>query len=443
MNLKARQIKLNSIEIKNDNTLIYHYEAGSFISRFLTQQPLWVKYDGSVKDIPAGIAAIPFLGFISQIIWFYNGILYIPELDAAYAESMNKVKAVYKEIYPKARLSGTINIGRKTSTAPHGNSRDAIFFTGGVDSLSTALHHRHKNPLLISIWGSEQRVNQGKAWNAVSTSQMEAARMLGLKRTVIVSNFRDIMNQWVLEPYFPANLKRSWYVEIAYGSIFLGLSAPLAWREGIGLSRISSSYTAGNIPDGADPELIRNTYWSDTKAFYDGEHEERQEKLENITTAMRDHFPDLKLNVCTLAKDDGNCSLCEKCCRTMAGLALTGTDPRQHGFVVNQDTPFRIRDAMEKSQWKDSYAWQLSNIQFWQEIQKRIPSHIDKALPQWQDFFNWLSGIDLDKVFSKYPSPYWNKIKKVFKRYLPLTLYNAIRGSRIKLKKLQSLSQKA
>lgn len=442
MNLKARQITLNSIEIKNDNTLIYHYEAGSFIRRFLTQQPLWVKYDCPLENIPPGIAAIPFLGFMAQMVWFYGGVLFIPELDAAYSESLGRIKSVYQKNYPKADLAGAINIGKQTHTPPEDNSREAIFFTGGVDSMSTVLRHRKKNPLLISIWGSEQRVHQEDAWDAVSASQMEAARMLGLKRTVIVSNFRDVMNQWVLEPYFPANLKRSWYVEIAYGSIFLGLSAPLAWREGIGSIRISSSYTARNIPDGADPELIRNTYWSGTKAFYDGEREERQEKLESIATVMRDHFPELKLNVCTLAKDDGNCSLCEKCCRTMTALALTGTDPRQHGFVVTRETPSRIRDAMGKSQWEDSHAWQLSNIQFWREIQQRIPSHIEKALPQWRDFFDWLSGIDLNNVFSKYPSPHANYIKKILKRHLPLAFYEAIRGLRIKLKEERSLNQK-
>jgi len=148
------------------------------------------------------------------------------------------------------------------------------------------------------------------------------------------------------------------------------------------------------------------------------------------------------LNVCTLAKDEGNCSSCEKCYRTTAGLALMGIDPAQHGFVVTEDTPSKIRKAMENAEWEDSYAWQLSNIKFWREIQEGIPLYSDKVLPQWRDFFNWLSGIDLDKVFSKYPSPYWNKIKRLFKRYLPLVLYNAVRKSRIKLKERRSLEQK-
>ena len=64
MVLDAKRIRLSSVEVKNDNTFVYHYEAGSFMRRFLADEPLWVRYEGSVKDIPPGIASIPFLGII-------------------------------------------------------------------------------------------------------------------------------------------------------------------------------------------------------------------------------------------------------------------------------------------------------------------------------------------------------------------------------------------
>ena len=428
MVLDAKRIRLSSIEVKTDNTFVYHYEAGSFMRRFLADKPLWVRYEGSVKDIPPGIASIPFLGIIFPIIWFYDCALDVPVVDATYAASMESVKAVYQLRYPRIDLSGTVNIGKKVYTPPRDYSRNASFFTGGVDSMATALRHRQEDPLLISIWGSEQRQHQETAWQTVSAAQIGAAKEMGLQRTTIASNYLDILQQWALDAYFPGRLQRSWYVEVAYGAIFLGLSAPLAWREGVGTVYIGSSYTAENEPpDGSYPMLIEQTAWAGTRAVYDGGDEERQEKMERIVAEIRGSFPGLKLNVCTLGKEQGNCNLCERCSRTIAGLALMGINPSRHGFVVAADTPERIREALEQKEWRQLFAWQLSSIKFWREIQERVPRYKDIMLPEWRQFFDWLSGVVVDEYFPKPACSWREEIKRLLRRWLPFPLVVAIR----------------
>jgi len=435
MGLDAKRIRLCSVEIRNDDTFVYHYDAGAFMRRFLANEPLWVRYEGSVRDIPPGIAAIPFLGIMSQIIWFYDGMLDIPVLDTAYAESMDSVKAVYQAIYPEILLSGRVNVGKKTSVALRDYQRKAVFFTGGIDSMATVLRHRKENPLLISIWGSEARVHQEKAWQQVSAAQVAAAGEMGLQRTVIASNYLDILQQWALDLYFPSELQRPWYLEVAYGAIFLGLSAPLAWREGVGTVYIASSYTAENWPpDGSYPELVEKTAWAGTHVVYDGGDEDRQEKMERIVTALRGSFPGLKLNVCTLGKDEGNCSLCEKCSRTLAGLALMGIDPVRHGFVMAANTPGRIRQTLEKNEW------QLSSVKFWQEIQERVPRYRDTALPEWRDFFDWLSGVDVDGFIRRPPRSRREEVKRLLRRCLPFPLFIAIRRWERRLRGIVCLS---
>ena len=434
--LDAKLIRLSSVEIRNDDTFVYHYDAGTFMRRFLADEPLWVRYEGSVKDIPPGMAAIPFLGIISQIIWFYGGTLDIPVLDTTYAESMDSVKDVCQSMYPEIHLSGKVNIGKKTSALPRDYPRKGAFFTGGIDSMATVLRHRQETPLLISIWGSEQRPHQKKAWQQVSAAQIAAAKELGLQRTVITSNYFDVLQQWALEPYFPGRLQRSWYVEVAYGSIFLGLSAPLAWRECIGTVYIASSYTAQNeLPDGSYPALVEKTAWAGTRVVYDGGDEERQVKMERIITEVRGSFPGLKFNVCTLGKDEGNCSLCEKCSRTMVGLALMGVDPAQHGFATAADTPERIQQALEKNEWQQSFAWQLSSIKFWREMQERVPRYWDTMLPEWREFFDWLSGVVVDEYFPKPAGSWRNEMKRLLQRWLPFSLFVAIRRWKIKLRR--------
>jgi hypothetical protein len=431
--MDAKRIRLSSIEIRDDNTFVYHYEAGSFMHRFLADEPLWVRYEGSVKDIPPGIAVIPFLGIISQIIWFYDGTLDIPVLDATYAESMDSIKAVCQAMYPEIHLSGKVNIGKKTSLSPRDYPRKASFFTGGIDSMATALKHRQESPLLIAIWGSEARVHQKKAWHQVSEAQIAAAKEMGLQRTVIASNYLEVLQYWALDAYFPGRMQRSWYVEVAYGSIFLGLSAPLAWREGVGAVYIASSYTAqSGPPDGSYPKLIEKTAWAGTRAVYDGGDEERHTKLERIIAEVRGSFPGLKFNVCTLGKDEGNCNVCERCSRTIAGLALLGIDPSFHGFVVAADTPGRIRQALEKKEWPQAYVWQLSSIKFWREMQEAVPRYRNAMLPEWREFFDWLPGAVVDEYF---PKPVWSwreEIKRILKRWLPFSIFVAIRRWKIR-----------
>jgi hypothetical protein len=428
MGLYAKQIRLRSIEIKNDDTFVYHYDAGSFMRRFLAKDPLWVRYEGSVNDIPPGIAAIPFVAIVSQMIWFHDGILDIPELDKTYAESMDKVKAVYQKQHPETCLAGRVNIGKKTSAVWHDYERKAAFFTGGVDSMATALRHREENPLLISIWGSEARVYREKAWQAVNTPQIVAALEMGLPRTVIASNYHDIFQEWALNFCFPGRMHRSWYVEIAYGAIFLGLSAPVTWREGVGAIYIASSNTAENWPpDGSYPELIEKTRWAGTQAIYDIPNEDRWTKLERVVTAIRGPFPGLQLNVCALGKDEGNCSRCDKCSITMAGLALMGIEPSKHGFVMAADTPQRIRRALERNEWRVPVGAQPSSLKFWRETQENVSPYRRTALPPWHEFFDWFSGFDVNRLIWK-PSR-WRReeIKNILKPWLPFPVFLAIR----------------
>ncbi len=418
MDLNKREIRLSSVEIKNDNTIVYHYDAGSFMRRFLTREPLRVQYEGSVRDIPPGIAVIPFLGIMAPIVWFYRGILDIAELDATYAESMDNVRAVYQDMYPRIHLSGRINIGRKTSTLPGAGARKGALFTGGIDSMATVLHHRQENPLLISIWGSEQRLHQKRAWRQVNEAQITAARELGLKRTIIASNYLEIIKQRELHTDFPGRLLRPWYVEVAYGPLLLGLSAPLTWREGINTIYMASSYTAENKPpDGSRPALVENMSWSGTRAVYDGGDEDRQQKFERIIRLTNRQFPGLKLIVCDQGKDEGiNCSLCEKCSRTIAALALMGINPGRYGFVTDANTPETIRHSFENNKRYIPFAWQQSNIKFWKEIQEKVPEYREVILPPWREFFNWLSGVALDDYVTKPFIPWREEIKRLVKR---------------------------
>jgi len=100
----------------------------------------------------------------------------------------------------------------------------------------------------------------------------------------------------------------------------------------------------------------------------------------------------------------------------MAGLALAGIDPAQHGFVVTPDTPEKIRRALEQGDWPMAY------LVFWQQIQIRVPKFKEKIIPNWREFFEWFPDADLDKGRRKRSALFWKEPFRSIKRMLPFGL---------------------
>lgn len=422
-------IQLDSIEYAAYNTLVYHCRIGEDLQRFLAPEPLWVRYETPIDEIPPGIAAIPFVGLMAPLVWFYGGTVVVPELDSQYAQGMDQVLAVFAELYPSLQLTGRLQVARRTDCA---GSTDALrrcqFFTGGIDSMATVLTHQADHPLLVSIWGADVRLRQEAIWRRIDREQAELAQSLGLRRTVMVSNYFDLLQLWALDVYFPGKLLRGWYVEVAYGSIFLGLLAPLAWREGIGTVFFASSFgEADHALDGSHPLLVEKIVWPGCRVCYDGIQEDRQAKTTRLSQSFLRQRPGLKLVICAKPVEAGNCSLCEKCSRTMAGLALNGIDPVNHGFTVSPETPLRIRHSLEHSEWE------LPFPTFWREIQLQAAQGMDLALPHWQEFFAWLVVADLAQLVHNRPRPLWENERRIIKSHLPVALMIWLRKWKMRL----------
>jgi hypothetical protein len=424
MPLHTDSLCLKEVEIRDDR-MLYHYEAGGILSRFLSGEPLWVRYQGSIQDVPPGIAAIPFVGLTAPIAWFFGGTLDVPVLDARYASGLESVRLAYQGMYPELALNGKVNIGETVNVPPRGAGRAAMLFSGGIDSLATLISHRQEAPLLITLRGAEVRLHQTEIWHDFSRQQQATAGMFGLQRTVVESNFLDILRQWALNLYFPGRLSRGWYVQIAYGQIFLGLCAPVTWREGVDRLYIASAYTAEDCPpDGSHPLLDGVTSWSGTRAIHDGFHETRQHKVERLAAAVREGASGLIFQVCPCLQDTGtaeNCSSCEKCCRSLAAMVLEGLDPSQHGFRLDSDTPARIRRALELKQWELPYTI------FWKHLQQRVPQQRNIIALAWRDFFEWLDGVNLESLVSIHRTSGMVNLKDSIKKALPYPIFSFMR----------------
>ena len=86
-----------------------------------------------------------------------------------------------------------------------------------------------------------------------------------------------------------------------------------------------------------------------------------------------------------------NCSRCEKCSRTIVGLALEGIDPNLCGFTVDDRTFKHIRQKLRLRQLR--FLDKKSGM--WSDIQSSIPNTITGDISGSKAFFEWLKTHEI------------------------------------------------
>jgi len=188
----------------------------------------------------------------------------------------------------------------------------ASFFTGGVDSLYTALSHQDEIDTLVYVHGFDIGLTSESLRALVGERLGEAAANLGMGLVEVVTNLRRYSDLFV-----------PW--QLYHGAALAGVA--LLLKQHFRRFYIPATLTFANLaPLGSHPLVDRLWSTEDLEIVHDGCEATRDEKLERIG-----RYPELleHLRVC-LANGEGiyNCGRCEKCLRTMVALRLTGLDGR-------------------------------------------------------------------------------------------------------------------
>lgn len=426
--MEADVLRLLSVGSLGGNGYEYRFAVGRRLRRYVTEVPLRLEYDRPLRDLPPAVAAIPFAAVFSPLVWSVGGCLELPELESVYAGSLEKIRTGYRGMFPEIAFAGEVRIGRTVPVPFPGPEKTAMLFSGGVDSLNTALRRQPEDPLLISVFGSDVRLRQTRLREKVEADQAAAASVLGLRRATVACNFFDILRAWSLDLRFMDPLPRSWYADISHGQILLGLCAPLAWQEGVRTLYIASSFPEVEEQRGGSSQALDEaTAWGGTRVVHDGTTESRQDKVERLAGAVAG-LPELPpVRVCYAGAAGSNCGACEKCCRTIAGLLLAGTDPARMGLPVSADTPALIRRSLEGN------LWQLPFPYFWRDLQRRTEGRAGQLPPDWEAFFQWLREADLGRFIRQRPRSRQENLKRWSRRRLPFVLYERLRRWKRKL----------
>jgi len=224
-------------------------------------------------------------------------------------------------------------------------SRTGLFFTAGVDSFFSLLHHDEMARLhpewnlspiddLIYIEGYDIPLADRAALDHKRASLQAVAQETGKTLVTLATNFRDTSlsmrkNAWGPVVHGPA---------LAASGLLLGRR----WRELL----IAASITydeSGPWGSTAVTDPLFST--SATRVSHDGAGFHRLRKVDFLSPfdAALNH-----LHVCWQDCSERNCGVCEKCLRTLLALDLAGVRERARTFPADTFSVDLLRDV-----WKD------------------------------------------------------------------------------------------
>ena len=426
---------MNTIELlkieKSGNSLRYDFRYSEELKKYFTGVDFCITYPDNIEQVPDGVLAIPFATNTLQIAWIADCELIIPELDRDFYESIPNFLDGFRNMYPETTFAGKLTVGSIVDHRPEKTGETASFFSGGLDATTTLLRHIDERPHLISIWGSDVDYDNETGWSVVENGLRDTASQYGLPLAVIRSRFREFDNVVKLTEDFGDILQTSWWYGVKHGIGLLGHAAPYAWLHGVNMVYIASSHCPenGKVRCASDPSTDSELAFCNCSVFHDAYELNRQKKTRILVDYQkkRTDIP-IHLHVCWKSNNGSNCSCCEKCYRTMAGIWIEGDDPKKYGFDYDKNIFKRMYQCI---------ALRESGIsKNWKHIQQGLRDNWEALAGTWyRDQMVWMLDFDFahpeeNECRKRYRATwrYKDKLVKAFPRLY--RLYIKLRGYR-------------
>ncbi len=339
----------------------------------------FAEYDKKInlEPLPYAITSMPFIMNVVSIVWISGKDYYIDEMDSQLFYSLEKVKEVIKRMYTKTKWQGRL-IPRKLVDTPNffdqkeSNDRVALLFSGGLDSVTSSLFHRHQKQLLVTVWGHwDLPLHDKKLW-AERKQELEAfGKKHGHENTFIRSNYYSFLNRQKLDRI--SSEISSWRIFAVEGIGWAGLVAPLMLIKGYPVLLHGSTITwEFNFPAAANPFIDNNIKFAHARLEHDLFDMNRLEKCDYLCQLKKQKkiSETPAIRVCEDPKLVGNCCKCQKCIRTILEFIVIGEDPKDYGFKVDTQ---KIIDQSKKFMSEHSNGattvWHFMHIQ--RKLQER------------------------------------------------------------------------
>lgn len=382
------KIILQNIEV-NKNQVIYYYEVTKQLEKYFTSVRNYkLKYEMNVEHVPKSILAIPFICNILPLSWILNAQIITPELDKNFYECIPFIKKSYQKMYPKLNFSGEIQCKNIVNNIykPEGV---AMMFSGGVDATATLVKHISEKPLLINLQGSDINLKYTEVLENVKKRIENMAEKFSLKVTFVKTEFRNILNEKVLDEFIQVVNDNYWHA-LQHGIAILSHAAPIAYMKRLEMVYIASSYTKDDHAKCAsDPTIDNLLKMACTSIYHDNFDLTRGQKIDLINEYCKNKNLSLDIRVCFNERKTENCCKCEKCYRTIYEIISRDGDPKNFGFNLPKNFVKK-----SKFHFRFKIIFNPAVIVLWKKIQVQFNKNPKlKAKPE----YSWFLNFDFEK----------------------------------------------
>lgn len=327
-------IVINGIEIKDDGKkVVFDYTISPELDKYFNKKdPFFVAFDIDVSNVPLSILYIPFLVNLLPISWFLKFKIQVDELDDKFMSCVDIIKSEFQKMYPEYELKGELSVKQSISNSKDEVGSQAMLFSGGVDAVSAYIRHEADDLSLFSIRGADIGLKDIARWEDLINYNNSQEYLKGNSKYNISSNLQTFYTYKLDQ-----KLNIGWWGKVQHGMALLGVTAPVTYLINIDTLYIGSTHTKETqISWGSNPITDELLKWANTKIVHECYDLSRQEKIESITRLSKSNGKKIGLRVCySERREDLNCSICEKCLRTIMGIILEGDDPNKYSFRVD------------------------------------------------------------------------------------------------------------
>ena len=398
-------IEVKKVEIHN-TTIKVDYEVSKELELFFNlDNKFKIEYGEDMTDVPEEIAIIPFISNVLPIIWLTNSCLVVNKLDKNYYESIQKTKEAFQNIYPNVKFEGEIKVKEIIETKIKNDKEEnkSVFFSGGIDSVSSLVSVISQKPLLITIWGTDVWDHNEEGWKSLKDLAVEYSEKLQLKNLFIKTNFRKFIYEHVLtKELLEGRIDDSWWRGIQHGIGLLGHVAPYAYKYNITTHYIPATLNVKSQKGttcGSCPEIDETVKYANCNIVHEGYEKTRIEKAAHIVRYFKGQGKTMRLRVCYMDKGDKlNCCECEKCYLSMMEVLSEKVDLKDWGFDVDGETLRNIPKFL-----KEHANPSPINKEIWMDIREKFRE--DKKYWKKQKDVKWILNYN----------PYHKSLKEILR----------------------------
>lgn len=400
---------MNKVELRdiivNKNRVEYKYTAEGEISTYLNlDEDFFIEYSEDIDTVPKSILAIPFVCNFLPIIWVLDAVLCLDEIDKDFYDGIALIKKGYMDMYPNVEFKGSLEADKIVDNSYTPAEKTAAFFSGGVDAFSTLISHYKEKPILITLWGSDVKLDDVEGWNVVREHAVKTAQAFGTENLFIKTSFRYFLKEGKLGKLVYDKAKDYWWHGFQHGIGLIGHAAPFAYKHKLKTVYIASSFTIkekGIVTCASDPTIDNYVKMGSCKTIHDGYEYSRQDKVHNIVEFRNNNDLNFELRVCWQSRGGHNCCKCEKCYRTIYEIIAENGDYKSLGFNLNEIS------KIEKD-IKDKIVFDFVAKAYWKDIQTRFNDN--KEYLSHNPLYAWIYKTDFDEINNGFKKKYINKI---------------------------------